>query len=222
MTREKNPSGCARCGGNFVPGVAHACPPHFEQKKHRNDRPHPAGFQRVRVDGGTRRPRRSIAATWIHPPGTARERAPRTRESLPRGRRVRKRSEAAIAGALQPAPGVGLDPRGPAGSPCPQAQSSEAGCDAPAEKLPPPLFTSANRGPGVVPDLERIIETLYSVDAFKEYEDLERNLEVGTSAATTGRCASASTRPSAAPAAPTSCSSARSWSSSGGRRTPAS
>jgi hypothetical protein len=46
-------------------------------------------------------------------------------------------------------------------------------------KPPPPLFVSANKGPTVTADFERIVETLYAVDAAKEYEDLEKNLEVG-------------------------------------------
>jgi hypothetical protein len=44
---------------------------------------------------------------------------------------------------------------------------------------PPPLFTSANLGPGINPDMARIVETIYQVDAFSDYRDLEQNLEVG-------------------------------------------
>jgi hypothetical protein len=46
-------------------------------------------------------------------------------------------------------------------------------------KAPPPLFATANKGPGITPDFARIIETVYAADAFKDYDDLERNLEVG-------------------------------------------
>jgi hypothetical protein len=41
------------------------------------------------------------------------------------------------------------------------------------------LFASANKGPGITPDFERIVESVYQVDAWREYEDLEKNLEVG-------------------------------------------
>lgn len=44
---------------------------------------------------------------------------------------------------------------------------------------PRPLFASANRGAGITPDFERIVEAVYQVDAWREYEDLEKNLEVG-------------------------------------------
>ena len=45
---------------------------------------------------------------------------------------------------------------------------------------PPPLFVSPNKGTGgLAPDMERIIETVYSVDAAKEYAELEQNLEIG-------------------------------------------
>jgi hypothetical protein len=43
----------------------------------------------------------------------------------------------------------------------------------------PPLFVSANRGPRISPDVARIVETLYAADAFRDYEELEKNLEVG-------------------------------------------
>ncbi len=43
----------------------------------------------------------------------------------------------------------------------------------------PPLFQSANLGPEVGEDFNRIVETLYAADAFKDYDDLERNLEIG-------------------------------------------
>jgi hypothetical protein len=42
-----------------------------------------------------------------------------------------------------------------------------------------PLFASANKGPGITPDFERIVEAVYQVDAWREYEDLEANLEIG-------------------------------------------
>jgi len=43
----------------------------------------------------------------------------------------------------------------------------------------PPLFASANKGPGINPDMQRIVETLYAADAFKDYSDLESSLEIG-------------------------------------------
>jgi len=51
----------------------------------------------------------------------------------------------------------------------------------PDGKIPegPPLFASANKGPGITPDFERIVETVYAVDAWREFEDLERNIEIG-------------------------------------------
>jgi hypothetical protein len=55
----------------------------------------------------------------------------------------------------------------------------QASLNAPTERTPPPLFASANKGPGVHADFDRIVETIYQVDAFKDYEDLEANLEVG-------------------------------------------
>jgi hypothetical protein len=59
---------------------------------------------------------------------------------------------------------------------------SKAMFDRPAVvPTPPPLFASANswQGPGVHPDFERIVETIYQTDAFKDYVDLESSLEVG-------------------------------------------
>lgn len=43
----------------------------------------------------------------------------------------------------------------------------------------PPLFVNANKGPKITPDFARIIDTLYAADAFADYDDLERHLEVG-------------------------------------------
>lgn len=42
-----------------------------------------------------------------------------------------------------------------------------------------PLFASANKGAGINPDMQRIVEAIYRVDASVEYQDLESNLEVG-------------------------------------------
>jgi len=44
---------------------------------------------------------------------------------------------------------------------------------------PPPLFASAQGGSGINADFARIIETTYAADAFRDYDDLEKNLEVG-------------------------------------------
>lgn len=44
---------------------------------------------------------------------------------------------------------------------------------------PPPLFTTAHKGEGIHPDVQRIIETIYAPDIFQQYGDLEQNLEVG-------------------------------------------
>jgi len=49
----------------------------------------------------------------------------------------------------------------------------------PLPKPEVPLFATANKGPGITPDYARIIESVYAVDAFKDYTDLETNLEVG-------------------------------------------
>jgi hypothetical protein len=49
----------------------------------------------------------------------------------------------------------------------------------PAKKPPPALFASANLGDGVHPDFQRIVECTYAADAFRDYNDLEKNLEVG-------------------------------------------
>jgi hypothetical protein len=52
----------------------------------------------------------------------------------------------------------------------------------PKEDVKPPnvpLIVTANKGPGINPDMARIIETIFAADAFKDYEDLEKNLEVG-------------------------------------------
>src|ERR1019366_185937 len=43
----------------------------------------------------------------------------------------------------------------------------------------PPLFVSANKGPTITPDFARIVESVYASDAFADYDDLEKNLEVG-------------------------------------------
>jgi len=42
----------------------------------------------------------------------------------------------------------------------------------------PPLWASATGGK-ISPDYQRIVETVYAVDAFRDYRDLEENLEVG-------------------------------------------
>jgi hypothetical protein len=43
-----------------------------------------------------------------------------------------------------------------------------------------PLFASTNTGvTGIAPDVARIVEAVYAVDAWKDYEDLEATLEVG-------------------------------------------
>jgi hypothetical protein len=55
----------------------------------------------------------------------------------------------------------------------------QASLDKKTERTPPPLFASANKGPGVHADFERIVETIYQVDAFKDYAELEQSLEVG-------------------------------------------
>ena len=47
------------------------------------------------------------------------------------------------------------------------------------KKAPPPLYATSNAGEGIQPDLVRITQTIYAVDAFKDYDDLEKNLEVG-------------------------------------------
>lgn len=49
----------------------------------------------------------------------------------------------------------------------------------PTIPAPPPLYQSANLGEGVNADFQRIIETTYAADAFRDYDDLERHLEVG-------------------------------------------
>ena len=44
-----------------------------------------------------------------------------------------------------------------------------------------PLFATAHakRGGGIAPDFARIVEHVYAVDAWRDYEDLERHLEIG-------------------------------------------
>jgi hypothetical protein len=44
---------------------------------------------------------------------------------------------------------------------------------------PPPLFVNANKGPGLTPDFEAVVESVFNVDARAEYEDLEKSLFVG-------------------------------------------
>jgi hypothetical protein len=51
--------------------------------------------------------------------------------------------------------------------------------DQSVRKSDPPLFATANKGSGINPDMERIVDFIYAADAFKDYEDLEKNLEVG-------------------------------------------
>lgn len=46
-------------------------------------------------------------------------------------------------------------------------------------KQPPPLYASANLGEGVNPDFARITETIFAVDVLRDYDDLEKHLEVG-------------------------------------------
>jgi hypothetical protein len=55
------------------------------------------------------------------------------------------------------------------------------GKPAPKDEAPkhPPLFVSANKGPTITPDFARIVESVYASDAFADYDDLEKNLEVG-------------------------------------------
>lgn len=73
-------------------------------------------------------------------------------------------------------------PRSEAGGLADQLVSATAGTRVPLPSLkkePPPLFASANLGDGIHPDFQRIIETTFAADAFRDYDDLERNLEVG-------------------------------------------
>lgn len=42
-----------------------------------------------------------------------------------------------------------------------------------------PMFVTANKGPGITPDYQKLIETVYAVDAVRDYADLEQNLQVG-------------------------------------------
>jgi hypothetical protein len=51
--------------------------------------------------------------------------------------------------------------------------------DLKTEPVRAPLFASANRGPGITPDMQRIVEAVYAVDAWRDYQDLEQNLEIG-------------------------------------------
>lgn len=47
------------------------------------------------------------------------------------------------------------------------------------KKEPPPLYATAQGISGISPDFARIVEAVYAVDAWKDYEDIEKNLEVG-------------------------------------------
>lgn len=50
----------------------------------------------------------------------------------------------------------------------------------PIDRVPPPLFATGHTPDGEVrPDYARIVETVYAADAFRDYDDLERHLEVG-------------------------------------------
>jgi hypothetical protein len=44
---------------------------------------------------------------------------------------------------------------------------------------PPPLFTTANKGAGIHPDIQKIVECVYAPDVFQQYGELEQNLEIG-------------------------------------------
>lgn len=104
---------------------------------------------------------------------------------------MRKRSEAAAAVAAAtkemverippPDPNYGEDGPG-VGDAHARLTAAQAGAELVKSldaKPDRPLFVSANKGSGIHPDFERIVETIYQVDAFKDYEDLEQNLEVG-------------------------------------------
>ena len=86
-----------------------------------------------------------------------------------------------LLGGAKPPPGVREHPiQMPGELPGEGAHDPETGeIEEPPKKAPPPLFASANLGPGISPDFQRIIETTYAADAFKDYDDLEKNLEVG-------------------------------------------
>jgi hypothetical protein len=52
----------------------------------------------------------------------------------------------------------------------------------PKEDVKPPnvpLIATANKGAGINPDMQKIIEVIFAADAFKDYADLEGNLEIG-------------------------------------------
>lgn len=102
---------------------------------------------------------------------------------------MRTRSQAAVAAASKEladslAAGTRVPPSAaqmpPGRDTAPAAFAGVDPGQAPPSPGKPPLFaTSAGASPGLSPDYARIVEALYVVDAAKEYEDLERHLEVG-------------------------------------------
>src|ERR1019366_2076133 len=68
--------------------------------------------------------------------------------------------------------------RGPA-TPTEQVQWKSNDAVLEMKREPPPLFVSANKGPTITPDFARIVESVYASDAFADYDDLEKNIEVG-------------------------------------------
>lgn len=50
---------------------------------------------------------------------------------------------------------------------------------APTDHAPPPLFVVPDGMGGVAPDIVKIVTSVYAIDAHRDYQDLEQNLEVG-------------------------------------------
>lgn len=87
---------------------------------------------------------------------------------------------AATGGSRDPLPSVVQAPEVPLSQRMTQQQivAAEEAFGAPSAKKPPPLFVNSNGG-GEASDFQRIIEAVYRVDAYADYDDLEQHLEVG-------------------------------------------
>jgi hypothetical protein len=64
--------------------------------------------------------------------------------------------------------------------PAPPPSEATAPPEKPRREPPPALFATAHGPvPGVTPDFQRVVETIYAADAMADYDDLEKNLVVG-------------------------------------------
>lgn len=90
---------------------------------------------------------------------------------------LRKRSEALRAGGGAPPP---PPPVQEAAQKLKDEMKAQIVNEKQAERpKPPPLLVNANRGPGLTEEFLAVVETVFTIDALKDYKDLEENLAIG-------------------------------------------